>query len=119
MTEPLLLPDEEAIVAGLGERGLPEWGALVVAPQIVALSSPLREAFLFWWQMGNVPDVSVQEQSARSLVASGLHPLAVLLSLDALERNPVAVGAQLRLGQEKFTPIEFDATFPNPAGENL
>ncbi|RYX83578.1 hypothetical protein EON83_14360 [bacterium] len=110
MTEETTLPDEEAIISGLSERGLPIWGAAVVAPQIGALRPPLREAFLSWWQTGEVPDISVQGQSAQSLVDSGVHPLGALLSLDALERSPIPVMAGPEQHRERFIAVIFDET---------
>jgi len=96
------LPDHAELTRRLvDELGYPPHGAELVAERIEHLAGPLHDAFVAWWQGGTLPAVEVNGHSADQLVRNhGLTPLAALLTLDWLRREPEAAHAALEAGHD-------------------
>lgn len=99
--------DERAVAQRLQEEfGYPEHGAEVVARKIIALGSPVQEAFQEWWSCGAEPDLEVHGYTVQRLRdEQGLSTIAAFLTLDWLRREPDRALDVVKRGPER---VRFD-----------
>jgi hypothetical protein len=99
----MTFPDTASVTQRLmNEFEYPEQGAGMVAEQIAALVPPLRAAFSEWWETGTMPHVEVEGYTVERLRQEhSLNPLAALLTLDWLAREPEAARAAIGQGHDE------------------
>ena len=86
------------------EFGYPENGARLVADDLVGCSDAIWDIFWDWWQGGELRPYSVEGYSASDLMSErGMNPIAALLSLDWLIREPEQAKESLRKGHDRVT----------------
>lgn len=84
------------------ELGYPQSGAQLIADKIERLRPELHEAFGLWWNTGEMPVVEVEGYTVARLVKDySLNPLAALLTLDWLLREPEAAKATIGRGHDR------------------
>jgi hypothetical protein len=98
------MPSRAEVTARLTEKlDYPPPGAQLVADKIERLHSDLREPFELWWNTGEVPTVEVEGYTvARLMTDHGLKPLAALLTLDWLLREPETAQATIARGHDRI-----------------
>ncbi len=96
------LPDHAQLTRRLvDELGYPPQGAELVAQRIEGLVGPLHDAFVSWWHDGTLPNVDINGHTANQLMRDrGLTPLATLLTLDWLRREPDDARTSLQAGHD-------------------
>ena len=73
------------------KNGYSRAGAESAAPKLEKMDPRLMEALLRWDRVGELPDFPVQGFTAQELMEHlGLHPIAAILMLDWLLREPEA-----------------------------
>lgn len=78
-------------------------GAELIADKIESLQPRLREAFESWWETGELPAVEVEGYTVERLVREhSLKPLAALLTLDWLLREPRVAKATIERGHDRI-----------------
>jgi hypothetical protein len=94
--------ERDTVVSRLVEEfGYPLHGASLVADKLLALSPPVREAFISWWDGGPLPSLEISGETVRTLMDQhGQQPIAAFLTLDWLQRDPVAARRVLRKGHD-------------------
>jgi len=94
----------EVVVRLVREFGYPESGAALVAQDIAALRSPVREAFWEWWRTGAISDLLVEGYAAPQLIREhGLNPIAAWLTMGWLLEEPDEAKAALIHGYDVVT----------------
>lgn len=84
------------------ELGYPPSGAPLMADKIERLRPELHEAFGLWWSTGELPRVEVEGYTVARLVKEhNLNPLAALLTLDWLLREPEVAKAAIDRGHDR------------------
>lgn len=87
------------------EYGYPEDGALVVLDKLVAAAPEIQAAFRTWLLTGALPELQVAGFAAEQLTRDhGLNPIATLLTLDWLLREPERAARTLRRGRDLVKP---------------
>lgn len=101
----MTMPERPEIVARLtSEFGYPPSGADLVANKVEGFRPETRRAFEAWWQSGEVPGLEAEGYTVARLVEErGLNPLAALLTLDWLLREPEAARAAVDRGHDRVT----------------
>ena len=94
---------EEIETRLVAEFGYPPHAAQAVAEKVVALTPIVRPAFEQWWTNGRLPTLAVADYSAERLMREhGMNPVAALLTLDWLVREPEKASASLRKGHDRI-----------------
>ena len=71
------------------EFDYPEAGARLVAERLARADPRVWKAFRIWWDTGMLPELSIAGQTVQTLMtAHGMNPIAALLKLDWLVREP-------------------------------
>ncbi len=84
------------------EFGYPESGAEIIAGKLAACTPQVKEAFAHWWQTGERPDLQIEGYTTRRLIEQhSMKPIAALLTLDWLSREPAAALASLARGHDR------------------
>lgn len=98
------MPERRELTERLtSEIGYPPAGAELVADKIEGLHPELRQAFARWWGTGEWPDVEIEGYTVERLVEErGLNPLAALLTLDWLRREPEAARTTIEHGHDRI-----------------
>jgi hypothetical protein len=92
--------------SGLEERltrdfGYPPNGARAVASRLTAMTGPVDEAFRSWWATGVTPEIEIEGFTVDRLREEhGMNEIAALLTLDWLNRDPIAAAASLHKGHD-------------------
>jgi hypothetical protein len=93
---------EELMERLIREWGYPASGARLVADRISRLDTAVLEAFRQWWSSGNLPELTVAGYTVvRLMHEHGMNPIAALLTLDWLKREPAQALASLRSGHDQ------------------
>lgn len=83
------------------EFGYPEFGAELVANKLSKCSLEIQEAFQDWWDTGVLPELELEGYSIQHLMKEhGMSPIAALLTLDWLKRNPEEAITSLDKGHD-------------------
>lgn len=86
----------------VSEFGYPQWGAELVAKKLEKLTSPIAEAMSEWWAGGPLPDIEIEGYSVKRLWEEHQQkPIAAILTLDWLNREPEEALASLARGHDK------------------
>jgi len=95
----------EEMVAGLVERhGYTQVGAVVVAARLLSLQPQLQEEFERWWDTGAIPTLDVEGFTADRLMREqDLKPIAAILTLDWLIREPEKAKAAILQGYDRVS----------------
>lgn len=72
-----------------------------LADDLAGLSKGLEEAFVSWWNTGDLPEVTVEGHSLKSLGAMGMNPIAAFGVLVWLEEEPEEAKAALAHGYDE------------------
>jgi len=81
--------------------GFPPTGAQLVTDKLVASQPVIKAAFLKWWQTGEFTPLEIEGYTWESLMEKhSMKPIAALLTLDWLLREPEKAGASLRKGHD-------------------
>ncbi len=94
--------DAQVVIARLeSEFGYPSAGARLIADKLAAATPEVRAAFIDWWETGKLPAFAVEGYTANRLVEEhSMRPIAALLTLDWLIREPEQAKASLRKGHD-------------------
>jgi hypothetical protein len=83
------------------EFGYPKRGAEFVADKILALNPSLKSAFEDWWYTGELPDDEIEGYTVDKLMKEhSMNPVAAILTLDWLLREPERAKASLDRGHD-------------------
>lgn len=95
--------DREELVALLTARyGYPPGGARLVAQRLAASAPAVQAAFREWLENGAIPDLAVEGYTLSMLMGQhGMAPIAALLTLDWLLREPAPARASLAKGHDR------------------
>jgi hypothetical protein len=75
----------------VSEFGYSPYAAAVTAKELVTAHPRVQEAFYHWWRTGKVTDLEVEGYNVRRLANErGMNPIAALLTLDWLLKEPKA-----------------------------
>ncbi len=86
----------------MAEFGYPRAGAELVAQKLTHATEIVWHAFLSWWQTGTLPELDVADYSLSQLMREhGMNPIAALLTLDWLAREPEAAKRSLHKGHDQ------------------
>lgn len=81
----------------MAEFNYPPKGAQIVADKLVACTSLIKEIFSHWWQTGELSNIQVEGYTIQQLIEQhSMKPIAAILTLDWLARDPVAAQASLK-----------------------
>ena len=94
--------DQDAVIARLvNEFRYPPQGARPVAAKLAALSPVVAAAFDQWWSTGMLPQIEVEGYTPQELINNyRMNPIAAILTLDWLQREPKRALASLRKGHD-------------------
>ncbi len=95
--------DVTALVPRLmDEFGYPAAGARLVAEDLARSAAEVQDAFCAWWNTGVIPELEVMGYTVHRLIQEhGMQPVAALLTLDWLTREPERALASLRKGHDR------------------
>lgn len=98
----MALKDTETVIARLvADFGYPSRGATAVAVRLGQLTQPLADQADRWWSDGSPIPLEVDGFTVSLLQANhGLTPIAAILTLDWLIREPDKARAQLARGHD-------------------
>jgi hypothetical protein len=83
------------------EYGYPLKGAQLMAEKLVACQPVIKGAFMKWWQAGEFTPLEVEGYTWNQLMEKhGMKPLAALVTLDWLLREPEKAKQSLRKGHD-------------------
>ena len=98
---------EEIVKRLTKEFGYPPQGAHLVVEKLSNLAPELQLEFSKWGRTGDVPGVKVQEYTVDKLMREyGMNPIAALLTLDWLNREPENAKASLKRGHDQIVSKE-------------
>jgi hypothetical protein len=76
-----------------------------VADRLLSLEGELRASFLSWWESGDLVELSREGFTSADLRGKfGMNPIAALLTLQDLEREPELIAAALHRGLRLAEP---------------
>lgn len=97
---------EELVSRLIFEFGYPEEGAKLVAEKLAACQPEIKEAFLKWWDEGQLGTIEVEGYTLQKLMEKhSLKPIAAFLTLDWLAREPEKARAALARGHDRITGV--------------
>jgi hypothetical protein len=83
------------------EFGYPLKGAQIIAEKLVNCTPQIQVAFTKFWEKGEFPNMEVEGYTFASLVSEhGMKPIAALLTLDWLIREPEKAKESLKKGHD-------------------
>lgn len=93
--------ENELIPRLISEFHYPPQGANIIAQKLVNCSPDLQNAFITFWETGEIPPLEVEGYTVERLVTEhGMKPIAALLTLDWLKREPEKAKASLIKGHD-------------------
>lgn len=95
--------DREELTSRLAkEYGYPPDGARLIAKRLTVSAPSVQEAFRTWSISGAIPDLAVDGYTVPLLMEQhGMNPIAALLTLDWLLREPDRASDSLRKGHDR------------------
>jgi hypothetical protein len=98
----------EDLLSGLAERfGYPKEHAPIVAAKLLHLQPQLRLEFELWWKDGALPTLNAEGYTVERLVREHhLKPMAAILTLDWIMREPARAIEAIREGADSVRPAE-------------
>lgn len=107
------IPSRQELISRLtSELGYPLHSAELMADKVERIQPELREPFERWWDTGELPRVEVEGYTvARLMEERGLNPLAALMTLDWLLREPELARATIERGFDRVVtprPLEHE-----------
>jgi hypothetical protein len=85
----------------ISEFGYPPKGAQIVGEKLVKSSPQIQQAFIRFWEAGEIPSMVVEGYTVSRLADEhGMKPIAALLTLDWLIRDPVQAKISLHKGHD-------------------
>jgi hypothetical protein len=94
----------ERIARLTDDMGFSSPKAELMADSLEGLHPDLHEGFMLWWNTGELPAMEVEGYTAEFLVKEhGFTPLAALLTLSSLRRDPGPAKATLTRYDEVIT----------------
>ncbi len=96
---------KEVLLARLSnEFGYPPHGAELIATDLTALAPALQVAFELWWTSGQISPLIIEGYNIETLMREhGMNPIAAILTLDWLVREPEPAKASLKRGHDRVT----------------
>ncbi|MGE5653141.1 MAG: hypothetical protein ACM3ZQ_02580 [Bacillota bacterium] len=95
------LNKEELTQHLMTEFSYPARGAALVAEKLMKLHPELEAQFVIWWHNGSLPRVTVEEYTVERLMHEhSMNPIAAMLTLDWLLREPEQAKASLKRGHD-------------------
>ncbi len=83
------------------ELSYPPAGATLIIAKLRGAAPLIQEAFWQWWEDGILPDLTVAGITFQTLVTDhGMNPIAALLTIDWLIRDPNAALRSLKKGHD-------------------
>ncbi|PLS68089.1 MAG: hypothetical protein CV045_09900 [Cyanobacteria bacterium M5B4] len=96
ITEAVLIPHL------MSELGYSYQGAQLVVVKLRQSAPEIQAAFRVWWESGHIPELEVETYSvARLMQHHSMNPIAALLTLDWLIREPAKALASLQRGHDQ------------------
>lgn len=93
--------NEDLIQRLTTEFGYPARGAALVADKLTTLQPTLQMQFASWWYDGGLPRATIEDYSVERLMREhSMNPIAAILTLDWLLREPEKAKASLRRGHD-------------------
>lgn len=96
--------EEEIIDRLVKEFDYPVHAAEAVAPKLANLGPETKAAFALWWDTGQIPTLEVEGYTVERLMQEhGMNPIASILTLDWLAREPEKALRSLRKGHDRVS----------------
>jgi hypothetical protein len=93
---------EELLPRLISEFHYPPKGAQLVAEKLSVSKPEIQSAFLYFWNTGELPLIEVEGYTVKQLETEhGMKPIAALLTLDWLLREPEKAKASLKRGHDR------------------
>jgi hypothetical protein len=97
----ITMNENELIPRLISEYKYPPKGAQIVAEKLVNSSQQVNQAFNVFWETGEVPELEVEGYTISRLVKEHrMTPIAALLTLDWLIRDPEHAKKSLKKGHD-------------------
>lgn len=97
-----IIQKEELITRLVGELEFSQNSAWSTADELLNLHNTLQAEFLQWWHTGKLPEVVVEGYTVASLMTEyQMQPIAAILTLDWLIREPEDAKASLAYGYDE------------------
>lgn len=91
----------ELIPRLISEFGYPPNGAQMIAEKLINCTPQIQVAFTIFWEKGEFPNMEVEDYTFVGLVSEhGMKPIAALLTLDWLIREPEKAKESLKKGND-------------------
>ena len=82
-------------------------GAQLVVVKLRQSAPEIQAAFTTWWQSGHIPELEVNSYNVERLMQHhSMNPIAALLTLDWLMREPAKALASLQRGHDEVRKAE-------------
>lgn len=99
------IDSKELFTRLIQDLGYPPAGAQLLVNKLEACSPAVKEALALWWNTGQVSDLEVEGYTmARLMSEHSMKPIAALLTLDWLSREPEKAKISLRKGHDSVRP---------------
>jgi len=99
----LLLNPQILLPRLIEEFGYSKENAAEVVDDLSNCSEQIISAFLRWWNTGVLPDIEIEQYNVSRLRKEyGMNPIAALLSLDWLIKEPEEAKAALKRGYDEI-----------------
>lgn len=96
-----MIKQNELIPRLKSDFGYPENGAQLIAEKLINSSPEVQGAFLRFWETGEIPHLEVEDYTVSRLAEEhDMKPIAALLTLDWLIRDPAKAKASLKKGHD-------------------
>lgn len=98
------MTEEEVFDRLVNEFGYPAHAAEVVTSKVGKLGPETHAAFALWWNSGQTPALEVEGYTVDRLMKEhDMNPIASILTLDWLAREPDKALESLRKGHDKVS----------------
>ncbi len=98
-----IVKKEELLIRLTEEFKYPKPSVELVADKILNLQPSLQTEFQQWWRTGDVPTIEIEGYTTAELMSKhGMNPIAALLTLDWLIREPEKAKASLKRGHDQI-----------------
>ena len=94
--------ENEIITRLISQYGYPQNGAEIIAKKLIDSSPQVQQVFNVFWESGEIPVLEVEGYTVSRLSEEhGMKPIAALLTLDWLIRDPDHAKRSLKKGHDR------------------